>query len=221
MDFETLRQMYVESFPESFSSMICLRSSSIYLLSTWSWPSNWSSSGCIHGMLCPWLSCSENQVEASSFSIQSNHLSRSLVGEKSEMLLYRIWNTTPISGIHRNIWSKRPFRKCRSVPTVFSPVWPWSMWNNRISVAIISMQPYQSFHRSSDKSNSFVRANFQTHPFHSLFFFLFLETADCQQFITHRNNKGCKRLYTHASASHRQSPPLYTFLLLPFISLLF
>jgi hypothetical protein len=31
--------------------------------------------------------------------------------------------------------------------------------------------------------------------------FFSLETPDCQQFITHRDNKGCKRIYTQLSSA--------------------
>ncbi|CAF3468761.1 unnamed protein product, partial [Rotaria sp. Silwood2] len=36
-------------------------------------------------------------------------------------------------------------------------------------------------------------------------------TSDCQQFITHRNNKGCKRIYSQTSSSNKIYSRFYTF----------
>ena len=41
-----------------------------------------------------------------------------------------------------------------------------------------------------------------------------LETPDCQQFITHRDNKGCKRIYTQLNRAERTTPNLFVFFLL-------
>lgn len=50
-----------------------------------------------------------------------------------------------------------------------------------------------------------------------LVYFFILATADCQQFITFRNNKGCKRIYTKISSSNTIFSPFYTFQILTFV----
>jgi len=47
------------------------------------------------------------------------------------------------------------------------------------------------------------------------------QTPDCQQFITHRDNKGCKRIYTQISSSNMIIPQFSTFLFFVFIQLFF
>ncbi|CAF5048766.1 unnamed protein product, partial [Rotaria sp. Silwood1] len=42
-------------------------------------------------------------------------------------------------------------------------------------------------------------------------------TSDCQQFITHRNNKGCKRIYTKISSSNKIFSKFHTFHFLFFV----
>lgn len=49
-----------------------------------------------------------------------------------------------------------------------------------------------------------------------LIFFL-LETPDCQQFITHRDNKGCKRIYTQLNRADRIESKLFIFIVLTFV----
>jgi len=43
------------------------------------------------------------------------------------------------------------------------------------------------------------------------------QTPDCQQFITHRDNKGCKRIYTQISSSNRIFSQFYTFHFISFL----
>ncbi len=45
-----------------------------------------------------------------------------------------------------------------------------------------------------------------------------LETPDCQQFITHRDNKGCKRIYTHLSSSNIIIPQFSTIFFIVFLN---
>jgi len=46
---------------------------------------------------------------------------------------------------------------------------------------------------------------------------IYLETPDCQQFITHRDNKGCKRIYNQLSSSKKLFSQFYSFHFIAFL----
>ncbi|CAF2603928.1 unnamed protein product [Rotaria sp. Silwood2] len=70
-----------------------------------------------------------------------------------------------------------------------------------------------SFYYINATSPGFSSEYGRIHLYRRKNFIIYLETSDCQQFITHRNKKGCKRICTQISSTNKIFSRFDTFFL--------